>query len=238
MQLFLNYTLFFTPFVPRLQRNAIELHATDQQRQRLRRERHLAFQLGSGQEKRPRSRRFANTHAPVPSQYKSFSRVRSRLVKQNTAPRFGSSPKCCCAADHNPSYCLRISTGSLKLAPGDWLLLQANAKSGEHTFTNGERVQVKAIGRDGIALKDGRVLPSAYSTFNYGYAVTSHAAQGKTVDVSLLVASSRSFAAVSRESFYVGIFRARESVTVFTDPPHGTKRKRLPWFVRRLRRAR
>jgi len=91
----------------------------------------------------------------------------------------------------------------LKIAPGDWLLLQANAKSGEHAFANGERVQVKAIGKDGIALKDGRVLPNAYSTFNYGYAVTSHAAQGKTVDVSLLVASSRSFSAVSRESFYV-----------------------------------
>jgi conjugative relaxase-like TrwC/TraI family protein len=105
----------------------------------------------------------------------------------------------------------------LAVASGDWLLLQANAKAGTQTFTNGERVQVASVGRDGISLKDGRTLPPSYQTFNYGYAVTSHAAQGKTVDVGLFVASSRSFAAVSRESFYVGISRAKEKVTVFTD---------------------
>ena len=101
----------------------------------------------------------------------------------------------------------------LPVASGDWLLLQANG----HGFTNGERVQVKALGRDGIALADGRTLPPSYRSFTHGYAVTSHAAQGKTVDVALFVASSRSFAAVSRESFYVGISRGRESVRIFTD---------------------
>ena len=101
----------------------------------------------------------------------------------------------------------------LPVASGDWLLLQANG----HGFTNGERVQVKNVGRGGIALKDGRTLPASYRSFTHGYAVTSHAAQGKTVDVALFVASSRSFAAVSRESFYVGISRGRESVRIFTD---------------------
>jgi len=43
----------------------------------------------------------------------------------------------------------------LPVASGDWLLLQANG----HGFTNGERVQVKALGRGGIALADGRTLP-------------------------------------------------------------------------------
>jgi len=101
----------------------------------------------------------------------------------------------------------------LPVASGDWLLLQANAAG----FTNGERVQVKALGKDGIALADGRTLPASYRSFTHGYAVTSHAAQGKTVDVALFVASSRSFAAVSRESFYVGISRGREQVRIFTD---------------------
>jgi conjugative relaxase-like TrwC/TraI family protein len=101
----------------------------------------------------------------------------------------------------------------LPVASGDWLLLQANG----HGFTNGERVQVKALGKGGIALADGRTLPASYRSFTHGYAVTSHAAQGKTVDVALFVASSRSFAAVSRESFYVGISRGREQVRIFTD---------------------
>src|ERR1700722_16869362 len=49
------------------------------------------------------------------------------------------------------------------------------------------------------------------------YAVTSHSSQSKTVDDVLLVASSKSFAAVNREQFYVSISRGRERVHVFTD---------------------
>lgn len=102
----------------------------------------------------------------------------------------------------------------LEMATGDWLLLQANHG---REFINGERVQVQEI-RDGrIALADGRILPAAYNTFTHGYAVTSHSSQSKTVDEVLLVASSKSFAAVNREQFYVSISRGRERVHVFTD---------------------
>ena len=68
-----------------------------------------------------------------------------------------------------------------------------------------------------ISLTDGRVLPSEFKAFTYGYAVTSHSSQSKTVDEVLLVASSKSFAAVNREQFYVSISRGRERVHVFTD---------------------
>lgn len=102
----------------------------------------------------------------------------------------------------------------LKVAVGDWLLLQANHGK---EFINGERVQVREL-RDGrISLADGRVLPAEFNTFTHGYAVTSHASQSKTVDDVLLVASSKSFAAVNREQFYVSISRGRERVHVFTD---------------------
>ncbi len=102
----------------------------------------------------------------------------------------------------------------LKVAAGDWLLLQANHG---REFINGERVQVKAIQAGHIALTDGRTLPAAYNTFTHGYAVTSHSSQGKTVDEVLLVASSKSFPAVNREQFYVSISRGRERVQIFTD---------------------
>jgi hypothetical protein len=102
----------------------------------------------------------------------------------------------------------------LKVSSGDWLLLQANHGK---DFINGERVQVRET-RDGrIALTDCRVLPSTFNTFTHGYAVTSHSSQGKTVDDVLLVASSRSFAAVNREQFYVSISRGRERCQIFTD---------------------
>ena len=101
----------------------------------------------------------------------------------------------------------------LKVADGDWLLLQANAPG----FVNGERVQVREIHGGRISLADGRELPRAFNTFTHGYAVTSHSSQSKTVDDVLLVASSRSFGAVNREQFYVSVSRGRKRVHVFTD---------------------
>jgi len=103
----------------------------------------------------------------------------------------------------------------LKIAAGDKLLLQANAARKQ--FVNGELVEVAHLGGDGIVLTDGRIIPGSYRTFTHGYAVTSHAAQGKTADEVLVVASSRSLPAVSQEQFYVSISRGRERCQVFTD---------------------
>jgi conjugative relaxase-like TrwC/TraI family protein len=102
----------------------------------------------------------------------------------------------------------------LKVAAGDKLLLQSNWRK---KFVNGELVEVKAIQGDSVVLADGRVIPENYRTFTHGYAVTSHAAQGKTVDEVLVVASSRSLPAVHQEQFYVSISRGREACRVFTD---------------------
>ena len=95
----------------------------------------------------------------------------------------------------------------LKVATGDKLLLQSNWQK---KFVNGELVEVKAIQGDSGLLPDGRVIPADYRTFTHGYAVTSHAAQGKTADEVLVVASSRSLPAVHQEQFYVSISRGRE----------------------------
>jgi hypothetical protein len=105
----------------------------------------------------------------------------------------------------------------LKIAAGDKLLLQANAVAVRKHFINGELVEVRAIQGDSVLLADGRIIPADYRTFTHGYAVTSHAAQGKTVDEVLLVASSRSLPAINQEQFYVSISRGRERCQVFTD---------------------
>jgi hypothetical protein len=105
----------------------------------------------------------------------------------------------------------------LKVAPGDKLLLQANAMAVRKHFVNGELVEVKRLAGDAIILTDGRTIPADYRTFTHGYAVTSHAAQGKTVDEVLVVASSRSLPAINQEQFYVSISRGRERCQIFTD---------------------
>jgi conjugative relaxase-like TrwC/TraI family protein len=105
----------------------------------------------------------------------------------------------------------------LKVAAGDKLLLQANAVAVRKHFVNGELVEVKRLAGEAIILTDGRTIPADYRTFTHGYAVTSHAAQGKTVDEVLLVASSRSLPAINQEQFYVSISRGRERCQIFTD---------------------
>jgi hypothetical protein len=102
----------------------------------------------------------------------------------------------------------------LKVAAGDKLLLQANWPK---KFVNGELVEVKAIQGGSLVLADGRMISENYRTFTHGYAVTSHAAQGKTVDEVLVVASSRSLPAINQQQFYVSISRGRERCQVFTD---------------------
>jgi conjugative relaxase-like TrwC/TraI family protein len=102
----------------------------------------------------------------------------------------------------------------LKIAAGDRLLLQANLQK---RFVNGELVEVLAVQGDSVVLSDGREIPQNYRTFTHGYAVTSHAAQGKTVDEVLVVASSRSLPAINQQQFYVSISRGRDACRVFTD---------------------
>lgn len=69
----------------------------------------------------------------------------------------------------------------------------------------------------GLKLSNGCVLESGFGHIDYGYCLTSHAAQGRTVDVAIVSQSEESKAASSLEQFYVSTSRAREKVVVFTD---------------------
>lgn len=105
----------------------------------------------------------------------------------------------------------------LALAAGDRLQLKANARSVENKkLANGELVTVKAVHPNGrIALADGRTLPPSFRQFVRGYAVTSYASQGKTVD-HVLFSDSTIKAATSAQQWYVTISRGRKGVHVFT----------------------
>jgi hypothetical protein len=105
----------------------------------------------------------------------------------------------------------------LALSTGDRLQLKANAQSQDgRRLANGELVTVKQIHADGrIALKDGRVLAKNYRQFVRGYAVTSYAAQGKTVDY-VLFSDSAVAAATSAQQWYVTISRGRRGINIFT----------------------
>ena len=103
------------------------------------------------------------------------------------------------------------------LSTGERLQLKANAQSQDgRRLANGELVTVNQIHADGrIALADGRTLPKHYRQFVRGYAVTSYAAQGKTVDY-ILFSDSAVKAATNEQQWYVTISRGRKGVKIFT----------------------
>jgi conjugative relaxase-like TrwC/TraI family protein len=83
---------------------------------------------------------------------------------------------------------------------------------------NGSIGEVKRLLKNGdIELTNGFIIPKDYGGLDYGYVVTSHASQGKTVDVPLVALGSESFAAVNREQLYVSLSRGREAVRLYTD---------------------
>ena len=115
---------------------------------------------------------------------------------------------------------------TLTLSAGDRVRITKNGKSIDgKRLDNGTMATVVAFTKDGgLELAGGAILAADFGHLAHGYAVTSHAAQGKTVDRVLIAQSSESFRASNREQFYVSASRARRSVTVYTDDKVGLRR--------------
>jgi conjugative relaxase-like TrwC/TraI family protein len=105
----------------------------------------------------------------------------------------------------------------MALSVGDKLQLKANGRSVENKkLANGELVTVKSIQADGrIGLTDGRTLNHNFRQFVRGYAVTSYASQGKSVDY-VLFSDSAVKAATNSQQWYVTISRGKKGINIFT----------------------
>ena len=101
------------------------------------------------------------------------------------------------------------------VAAGEKLLIRANLP--ESKLINGEIVQVKEPRPDGsLALSDGRTIPATFKQFAYGYANTSHAAQGKTVDRGILIMGEKAIHAGDLRQGYVSNSRFEHSQAIYT----------------------
>ena len=108
----------------------------------------------------------------------------------------------------------------LQLAAGERLRITANGKTadGRHRLNNGTLFTVKGFTPDGnIVVDNGWVIGRDFGHVAYGYVVTSHAAQGKTVDKVLIGQSEQSLPASNRAQLYVSVSRGKEQAMIFTD---------------------
>lgn len=105
---------------------------------------------------------------------------------------------------------------------GNMVLLRSNHKPGK--LQNGDIVEVGGLGEDGsIGLKDGRVIPAEFRQFTYGYATTSHAAQGKTVDRGIVIMSDEGIRAGNLKQAYVSHSRFRETMALYVSDEKAAK---------------
>lgn len=107
----------------------------------------------------------------------------------------------------------------IALAAKDKIRITKNGKSEEGTkLNNGQIYSVRGFDKEGnVELSNGTTLSKNFGHFTHGYAVTSDASQGKTVDKVIVAQSSQSFGATTQQQFYVSVSRARENVAVYTD---------------------
>lgn len=106
------------------------------------------------------------------------------------------------------------------LASGDRLRFTRNAKTadGRHELRNGALHEVAGFTPTGdIRLANGWTVSKRHGHFTHGYATTSHASQGKTVDAVFIAERAASLGAASAEQFYVSVSRARRDVRIYTD---------------------
>jgi conjugative relaxase-like TrwC/TraI family protein len=109
---------------------------------------------------------------------------------------------------------------TLSLARGDRVRVTVNGwtKDGKHKLKNGTLLTVQGFTPQGDVIVDkGWVIGKEFGHLAHGYVVTSHAAEGRTVDKVFIGESSQSFPATNQRSFYVPVTRGREQAVIFTD---------------------
>lgn len=118
---------------------------------------------------------------------------------------------------------------SFGLAVGDRVRITRNGRSVDSALplTNGAIHTLTGFTKHGAMVFDGgrtgkprRVVPKEYGHLAYGSVSTSHAAQGRDVQRTILVQSAVS-AAASAEQFYVSVSRGKESIAIYTDDKAG-----------------
>ena len=105
----------------------------------------------------------------------------------------------------------------IPLSVGDRVRITKNFKGPGKQFRNNELHEVTAVGAGTLTFDQGEIIPRGGLHIDQGFVVTSHAAQGKTVDQVIVSVPVDSFSQANEAQFYVSMSRAREAMHLFTD---------------------
>jgi ATP-dependent exoDNAse (exonuclease V) alpha subunit len=105
----------------------------------------------------------------------------------------------------------------IALSIGDQIRITKNFQSQGKRFRNNELHVVTGVTHDKLSLEKGEIVLRGALHVDQGFAVTSHAALGKTVDQVIVSVPIDSFSQANEAQFYVSMSRAREAMHLFTD---------------------
>ncbi|ADB38021.1 conjugative relaxase domain protein [Spirosoma linguale DSM 74] len=112
----------------------------------------------------------------------------------------------------------------INLAKGDTIRITRNGFDQEkNRLNNGQLLDVLSISKNGELHVRNRTskadykLDSQYGHLTHAYCITSHAAQGKTVDEVFITQPASTFPATDAKQFYVSVSRGRDRARIYTD---------------------
>ncbi|WP_075342493.1 MobF family relaxase [Tenacibaculum agarivorans] len=113
-----------------------------------------------------------------------------------------------------------------KLAKGDSIRLTQNSKSQENTkMNNGTIYKVEGFTRTGdLKLSNKKTLSKDNRHFKHAYSETSQSSQGKDAQHVYISMSDLSFAAASKQQFYVSVSRGTQKAHIYTSDKQELKK--------------
>ncbi|WP_202806401.1 MobF family relaxase [Fibrisoma limi] len=124
---------------------------------------------------------------------------------------------------NNPVFDVFQAT-TLGLSLGDSIRITRNGMDADRKrLNNGQLLEVMRVNPGGKILARNRIskaryrLPHQFGHIAHAHCITSHAAQGKTVDAVFIAQPASTFAATNRNQFYVSVSRAKERVHIYTE---------------------
>jgi hypothetical protein len=106
---------------------------------------------------------------------------------------------------------------TISLSVGDQVRITKNFQSLGSKFRNNELHPLIGFADGKLILDEGEIALREGLHIDQGVAVTSHMAQGKTVDQVIVSVPIESFSQANEAQFYVSMSRARETMHLFTD---------------------